>query len=189
MPKCAICKKELNQKFAHRKKLGVNKAGRDICRYYCSKEEYETHLRIKEEIELKKEKDRRDKDAVYEEIRVKYFPATQMISSLPRLIFIDIGGISNIHTWEQILDYLHDDEEYLTNAMKKDFPSYDVRAKYFAKTVLNRIDGKRVGFNKQSEVQAPVIKQTEDSFIAPSFTPKKQKTDTRKGFDDLLEDL
>ena len=179
LPKCICCKKKLIRSEAHKVEIKNEDTG-EIKKilYCCSEEEYSKMI-----------KERENKDAVYEEIREKYFPAAQMISSLPRLIFIDIGGISNIRTWEQILDYLHDDEEYLTNIMKKDFSSYDVRAKYFAKVVLNRIERRKAKFNKQSEVQTPVIKQTEDNFIAPSFTPKKQKTDTRKGFDDLLEDL
>lgn len=170
MPKCTHCKKNIDKATAYIIETTSERTGKITKKYYCSEEEYNKII-----------KDRSDKDNVYKVI-LKYFPSIKMVKDLPKVFFIEMGGIAETHDWGFILNYLHDDEEYLKSVMDKEFVSCNAKANYLYKVILNRIDGSRV------QVKAPIVKITEDVYIPPSCRPNKQ-VETRRGFDDLLEDL
>lgn len=171
MPKCAKCKRNLNRIEAHVVETTSEKTGRVTKKYYCSEEEYNTMI-----------KERENRDATYKEI-LKYFPSIKMVKDLPKVFFMEMAGIADVHGWDCILNYLHDNEDFLHDILKKDFVSCNAKANYLYKVILNRID-----CVKKVEVRSTIIKQSEEAFIITPHTSKKH-TDTRKGFDDLLEDL
>ena len=185
MPKCAYCKKVLKHKEAYRLDLGVTETGRKSSRYYCSQEEYEESKRIKAEAERKKEKNKEDQAAVYTEI-MKYFPAITMVNSLPRTVFMEMSAIASYYGWEKMLECLTRDEDYITRALDKDFPTEVSKGKYLAAIIRNGCEkGQR-----NVVVRESIIKQSEEDFTMPEpvLQPKK-RVPQRKGFDDLLEEL
>lgn len=172
MPKCTHCKKELDKTTAYLVE-GVTRTGNPTKKWYCSKEEYDAI-----------QAERNNKAEAYKEI-LKYFPMIKASRDLPRILFVDMGGIADVHKWEGILRYLQNDQEYLSQVMDKEFPSYDAKAKYLFKVIVNRIDRT----NKQEEPRPVIIKQTEDFFMSEPVVQPKKKTTQRRGFDDLLEEL
>lgn len=171
MPKCKYCEKPVDTKTGYLF-TGITKNGNPKREWYCSKEECEQKYHNQEM-----------KDAVYTELR-KYFPMVTRASNLPRILYADLNGVANVHGWEGILKYLQSDAEYLCEIMEQEFSSYNSKALYLLKVIMNRIEKEKV-----VQPKPVIIKQIEEfTMVEPVVQPKK-KTPQRRGFDDLLEDL
>lgn len=119
--KCRICGKELTTDMAYKVTSGkVNK-------YFCSKEEYETELEVKE-----KEKKIRD-DAYYTIYEIFQYQVTNSV------LFKELDIIAQIYGFEKIYHYLLDNEAYLTSVMKKEFVHEYAKIRYFAAILKNNL--------------------------------------------------
>ena len=175
MPKCTICKKDLNKTEAYVVETTSEKTGRTTRKYYCSEEEYNKMI-----------KEREDKNATYAEI-MKYFPSIKMVKDLPRVFFMEMTGLAEVHGWDNILRYLQDDEEYLHDVMSKDFVSCNGKANYLYKVILNRIEGTRKVEVSKSVITT--IHQTSIEIDIPETISYKKKEKKRPSLADMIGDL
>lgn len=174
MPKCTICKKDLNKTEAYVVATTSEKTGKTTRKYYCSEEEYNKMI-----------KEREDKNATYNEI-MKYFPSIKMTKDLPRVFFMEMTGLAEVHGWEGVLNYLQSDEDYLRDVMNKDFVSCSGKANYLYKVILNRIEGAKIQTNKPV---VAIVSQKSIEIDMPETVSYKKKEKKRPSLADMIGDL
>ena len=101
--------------------------------YYCTEKEYKDLLAQKEA-----------KDNVYNLINHIFEKKVTNTA-----LFKEINALLETHTYEEILSYLQDNEDYLCRVMSKDFQSEYAKIRYFSTILKNNM----ADFQQKEEVK------------------------------------
>lgn len=137
--KCKICGNKIQRADAY--KVVV----KDKNNYYCNESEYKNWILQKE-----------NKDNTYKLI---YGIFERKITNT--ILYKEIHELSEIYTYEKILAYLKENEEYLCKVMKKDFNNEYGQIRYFTAILKNSLADfkyKNEIEKKNIEVDMPEIK-------------------------------
>ena len=170
--KCRICGNKIDRKEAFK----VSVEGKPNA-FYCSEAEYNAM------IEERKCKD----DAYYCIYGIFGYQVTNTV------LYKEIGELGKIYGFKLILSYLHDNEEYLTRIVGREYKNEFAKIKYFTAILKNNLtDYKDHGLDKKERVKAvvkynKVEKQfNEDLGEAPKYKKKKKK---RRALDDIVAEV
>jgi len=147
--KCKICGNKADRNEAY--KVVVD--GKN--HYYCNKNEYN---------EWRKKKD--IKDRVYNLI---YEIFDRKVTNT--ILYKEIGELADVYTYEKILAYLTDNENYLTSAIKKSFVSEYAQIRYFTAILKNSL----TDFQFEREPKVEINKLDMPDVSNNQFSRKKKK--------------
>jgi YHS domain-containing protein len=115
--KCKSCGTKIERDTAYKVVL------KDKNSYYCNEQEY-----------LNYKQDLKNKDDVYMEIDNIF---NKKITNT--VLFKEVGELSKIYTYETILLYLQQNEQYLINVLNKSFVSEYAQIRYFTAILKNSL--------------------------------------------------
>ena len=145
--KCRVCKTKIERTDAY--KVVVD--GKN--HYYCTEKEYKDLLAQKEV-----------KDNTYNLIN-KIFGRKVTNTAL----FKEINALLETHTYEEILSYLQDNEDYLYRIMSKDFQSEYAKIRYFSAILKNNM----ADFQQKEEVK--IIRDVKVDVSESKFKRKNKR--------------
>lgn len=125
--KCRVCKTKIERTDAYKVVIdGKN-------HYYCTEKEYKDLLAQKEV-----------KDNTYNLINHIFEKKVTNTA-----LFKEINALLETHTYEEILSYLQNNEDYLCRVMSKDFQSEYAKIRYFSTILKNNM----ADFQQKEEVK------------------------------------
>lgn len=169
--KCRICGNKIDRKEAFK----VSVEGKPNA-FYCSKAEYN------EMIEDRKCKD----DTYYCIYDIFGYKVTNTV------LYKEVGELGKIYGFKLILSYLHDNEEYLTRIVGREYNNEFAKIRYFTAILQNNLTDYKDHGVKQERVKAvvkynKVEKQFDADFdAAPKYKKKKKK---RRPLDDIVTEV
>lgn len=128
--KCRLCSTKIERNQAFKVVVGGKNA------YYCNEAEYQQVLH-----------DREVKDSTYECVN-RIFGYKVLNSAL----FKEMNIILESYSYDYILAYLKDNEEYITNVLKKDFNSEYAKIRYFSAILKNNLQDYHMPIKEEPRV-------------------------------------
>jgi ribosomal protein L16 Arg81 hydroxylase len=137
--KCRICGNKIDRDTAYKVR------NKNVNEYYCNQDEYLEKL---EKIKIK--------DNTYEKI-FNIFGRKVTNTTL----FKEISELESVYGYENIYQYLCENEKYLSNVLSKDFKSEYAQIRYFSTILKNNLADFKVESKqpeKKIEIDMPTVK-------------------------------
>jgi hypothetical protein len=164
--KCRYCKESLSTSSAYR----VEEDGKRM--YFCSEDHYKKY----DNIRLLKKQDEENKNSSYDIISSIFGYKLQNTA-----LFKEWRCWNEIADNKKILQYLKDNQDYLTQVMKKDFSSEYGKIRYFSTIIKNSI----ADFKPKAEEQIVKVSVDETFYdFVPTVSKKR-----RRSLADLEDDI
>lgn len=165
MPKCILCGRNIPKGEQYVVERIAKKTGNLRKENYCSKEEYDNILILRE-----------IKDNVYK--KIDYFFGYTVINTLLKK---EVEAIFKVYDPNLVLSFLDNNADYLYNVMGKSFVSEYAKIRYFVAIVNNRIKD-----YKDEQKTTPTPKINVEIIGAEDVVNTKFKTrKKRKSLDDI----
>lgn len=149
MPKCKICKKDVDKSIAYI--LRIN----DKNQYYCSEQEYIEHQRMLE-----------FKDKTY--IQINDIFSRKVINTI---LFKEINQLAELYGYEKIFNYLEFNNTYLADVMSKDFKHEYAQIRYFTAILKNSLEDFKTEDNAKINIEKTLIVDMPSN----NYKPKERK--------------
>lgn len=145
--KCRVCKTKIERTDAYKVVIdGKN-------HYYCTEKEYKDLL-VQKEV----------KDNTYN--LINHIFEKKVTNTV---LFKEINTLLETHTYEEILSYLQDNEDYLCRVMSKDFQSEYAKIRYFSAILKNNMA------DFQQKVEAKIVRDVKIDVSESKFKRKNKR--------------
>lgn len=145
--KCRVCKTKIERTDAYKVVIG----GKN--HYYCTEKEYKDLLAQKEV-----------KDNTYNLINHIFEKKVTNTA-----LFKEMNALLETHTYEEILSYLQDNEDYLYRVMSKEFQSEYAKIRYFSTILKNNM----ADFQQKEEVK--IVRDVKVDISESKFKRKNKR--------------
>lgn len=166
MPKCVICKKDLNKEDAYMF-IHVSKTGKEYRKYACSEEEVENDKRDKELYKL----------CQYETDAILNRPITNNVRNKELTELHESG-----YTWEQIYRCIKANAQHIKDMIALNHIENDYQQiRYMCQVIKNVIydfvkeDERRTSWEQYKQVEEEVEVEMEETIVPTDMKVKKRK--------------
>ncbi len=171
--KCRICGKKVDRNEAF--KVAVE--GKPNA-YYCSEAEYNKMM----------ENRKNRNDTYYCIYDIFGYTVTNTVLNK------EVNALGKIYGFKLILEYLHDNQEYLTRIVGREYNSEFAKIKYFSAILKNslvdyRDSDEEIPHRTQATVKHHVVSKQINENIGAEKTKYKKKKKSRRCIDDILTEV